>query len=76
MEMPAVSSWLPGQEHVLAETKLEAFHGKPLIQWALDAMAGLFSRRLVVTVHKEIEQLVPKTGNPRFAPSPSVSKAM
>ena len=34
---------------------LEAFHGKPLIQWALDATAGLFSRRLVVTVHKEIE---------------------
>lgn len=31
--------------------------GKPLIQWALDASAGLFAHRLVVTVHKEIEQL-------------------
>lgn len=30
---------------------------KPLIQWALDASAGLFAHRLVVTVHKEIEQL-------------------
>lgn len=43
---------------------LEAFHGKPLIQWALDATAGLFSRRLVVTVHKEIEQLCQKQAIP------------
>ena len=36
---------------------LESFQGKPLIQWALDVTNNLFSRRLVVTVHKEIEQV-------------------
>lgn len=43
---------------------LESFQGKPLIQWALDVTNGLFSRRLVVTVHKEIEQLCQKQAVP------------
>ena len=47
-----------GQGRRFGENKLLTdLAGKPLIQWALDASAGLFAHRLVVTVHKEIEQL-------------------
>ena len=47
-----------GQGRRFGENKLLTdLAGKPLIQWALDASAGLFTHRLVVTVHKEIEQL-------------------
>ena len=33
------------------------FHGKPMIQRALDATAGLFSKRVVVTRHESVVQL-------------------
>ncbi len=33
------------------------FHGKPLILWALETTEGIFSNRIVVTRHPEIEQL-------------------
>lgn len=33
------------------------FHGKPMIQRALDATEGLFSRRVVVTRHESVAQL-------------------
>lgn len=33
------------------------FHGKPMIQRALDATAGLFSRRVVVTRHESVAEL-------------------
>lgn len=33
------------------------FLGKPLIQWSLDATDGIFDRRIVVTRHKEVENL-------------------
>ena len=33
------------------------FHGKPMIQRALDATAGLFTRRVVVTRHESVAEL-------------------
>lgn len=33
------------------------FRGKPLLQWILDATEGIFSRRIVVTRHREVEAL-------------------
>lgn len=33
------------------------FKGKPLLQWVLDATAGIFARRVVVTRHKSVEAL-------------------
>lgn len=33
------------------------FHGKPLIQRALDATEGIFDRRITATRHKEVEKL-------------------
>ncbi len=33
------------------------FHGKPMIQRALDATAGLFARRVVVTRHEQVASL-------------------
>lgn len=38
------------------------FAGKPLIQWALDATEGLFSKRVVVTRHHEVETLCLRQG--------------
>ncbi len=37
---------------------LAVFGGKPLIQWALDATEGIFARRIVVTRHREVAELV------------------
>lgn len=36
---------------------LADFGGKPLIQWVLDVSKVMFSKRIVVTIHKEIENL-------------------
>lgn len=33
------------------------FQGKPLIQWILDATDGIFARRVVVTRHRDVEEL-------------------
>ena len=33
------------------------FRGKPMIQYALDATEGIFERRVVVTRHREVEEL-------------------
>lgn len=38
------------------------FRGKPLIQWVLDATAGLFPRRVVVTRHSAIAELCQSQG--------------
>lgn len=40
------------------------FNGKPLIQWTLEATEGIFARRVVVTRHKEVEQLCKQQGIP------------
>ena len=43
--------------------KLKAeFKGKPLIQWTLDATEGIFARRIVVTRHREVEELCHRQG--------------
>lgn len=36
---------------------LAELDGKPLIQWAIEVTGGLFDRRVVVTRHKEVEEL-------------------
>ena len=33
------------------------YHGQPLIKWILDITKDLFARRLVVTIHQDIEKL-------------------
>lgn len=38
------------------------FHGKPLIQWILDTTEGIFTRRILVTRHKEVEELCRRLG--------------
>jgi len=40
------------------------FRGKPLIQWALDATDGIFTKRVVVTRHKEVQELCEEQGVP------------
>lgn len=40
------------------------FKGKPLIQWTLDATDKIFSRRVVVTRHQEVETLCRKQNIP------------
>ncbi|HIR26993.1 MAG TPA: NTP transferase domain-containing protein [Candidatus Choladousia intestinigallinarum] len=47
-----------GQGKRFGGNKLMAdFGGKPLIQWGLDASEGIFDYRMVVTRHREIEEL-------------------
>lgn len=48
-----------GGNKLMAELK-----GKPLIQYALDATEGIFERRVVVTRHKEVEELCRRQGVP------------
>lgn len=48
-----------GGNKLMAELK-----GKPLIQYALDATEGIFERRVVVTRHKEVEELCHRQGVP------------
>ena len=48
-----------GVNKLMAELK-----GKPLIQYALDATEGIFERRVVVTRHKEVEELCRRQGVP------------
>ena len=48
-----------GGNKLMAELK-----GKPLIQYALDATEGIFERRVVVTRHKEVEELCRRQGIP------------
>ena len=48
-----------GGNKMMAELK-----GKPLIQYALDATEGIFERRVVVTRHKEVEELCRRQGVP------------
>lgn len=48
-----------GRNKLMAELK-----GKPLIQYALDATEGIFERRVVVTRHKEVEELCRRQGVP------------
>ena len=40
------------------------FRGKPLIQWALAATEDVFAKRVVVTRHKEVQELCEKQGIP------------
>lgn len=40
------------------------FRGKPLVQWTMEATEGLFSQRVVVTRHREVQQLCSKLGVP------------
>ena len=47
-----------GQGKRFGSNKLMAeYHGQPLIKWILDITKDLFSRRLVVTIHQDIEKL-------------------
>lgn len=48
-----------GGNKLMAELK-----GNPLIQYALDATEGIFERRVVVTRHKEVEELCRRQGVP------------
>lgn len=43
---------------------LADFGGKALIQWVLDVSKGIFSKRIVVTIHREIENLCKKQNIP------------
>lgn len=38
------------------------FRGKPLVQWALEATDGIFSRRVVVTRHVDVQTLCAQLG--------------
>lgn len=52
-----------GQGRRFGGNKLMAdFRGKPLIQWALDATGDIFSRRIVITRHREVETLCRLSG--------------
>ena len=52
-----------GQGRRFGGNKLMAdFRGKSLVQWALDATEGIFARRIVVTRHKEVEELCRRQG--------------
>ena len=47
-----------GQGKRFGSNKLMAeYHGQPLIKWILDITKDLFARRLVVTIHQDIEKL-------------------
>ncbi len=41
-----------GSNKIIAE-----YHGQPLIKWILDITKDLFAKRLVVTIHQDIEKL-------------------
>lgn len=52
-----------GQGRRFGGNKLMAdFRGKFLVQWALDATEGIFARRIVVTRHREVEELCRRQG--------------
>ena len=47
-----------GQGKRFGSNKLMAeYHGQPLIKWILDITRDLFAKRLVVTIHQDIEKL-------------------